>query len=433
MRLNIYHLVALQGCTGLAVMVFGPVWALLADRKVLRRKTLLVMGFAGWGLTSILMAMLAHDFQGLLLLRFVRTAFLCSGAPIAQSIIGGSVSPELQGRCFSWLALSGGLAVILTSHLSTAISEQPMLGFAGWRFGLLSMGLLSLALSFVTLLTMQEPSGKCAIDDFLPGSVNFLVALRNLKDHWQLRSFRLLCLLGSCCSFSWQVMLFSTLYFQYRGLTDWQAGFATSCGYIGDLVATLFGGALSDALHRRYSLHGRLYLAQASLACTLPVVLGIFVTLPRHGVVSASPYAVLMFLFGLSVGSCVSAVNKPLLSQIAPASHSASIVAWEQTLESTIGTMWAPAAILGLQRIAGYHASHVAIPQMSMGLRDHNANALAFVIFSFMAVAYVCAVAGYTALHWTLSHDLAERASGCKKAHAIEKAHATEKTSLLSA
>ena len=51
-------------------------------------------------------------------------------------------------------------------------------------------------------------------------------------------------------------MLFSTLYFQYRGLTDWQAGFATSCGYIGDLVATLFGGALSDALHRRCSLHG---------------------------------------------------------------------------------------------------------------------------------------------------------------------------------
>jgi len=426
MRLNIYHLTIMQGSTGLAAMIFGPMWALLVDRRILSRKTLLVLGSAGWGFTSLLMSNFARDFSMLLSLRFVCTAFLCSGAPIAQSIIGGSVAPEMRGRCFSYLAISGSVAMILTSHFSTALSEQevfwtPSGPVAGWRFGLALVGVLSLLFAAVTSVTMKETSLRGADDDHL-GSVNMLIAFRNLRDHWKLRSFRLLCILGSCWSFSWQVMIFSTLYFQYLGLSNWHAGMATACWHLGDLVANLGGGPISDALHRRYSLRGRLYLAQGSLTCTLPVLFGIFVVLPRYGVVSGTPYAALMFLFGLSTGSCVAAVNKPLLSQIAPAPHIASIMAWEQTLENAIGAVWAPAALLGLMKMADYLPASMHTDGMPGQLREHNANALAFIILSFTTVAYTCTIAGYTALHWTISQDLAE----CD-----DKLSINEKTSLL--
>lgn len=434
MHLNIYHLTIMQGSAGLAVMIFGPVWALLVDRKILGTKTLLVIGSAGWGLTSLLIASCANDFARLLSLRFICTAFLASGAPIAQSIIGSMVAPEMRGRCFSYVAVSGSVAVIMTSNLSTAISEQHVMGLAGWRFGLICVGLLSLAFSAVTSVKMQEPSGKGAIEEHLPGSVNVFIALRNLRDHWQLRSFRLLCMLGSFCSFSWQVMIFSTLYFQYRGLPDWQAGLVTSCWHAGDLLANMAGGAISDALHSKYSTRGRLYLAQASFSLTLPVLVGIFVILPRCGVVAATPYAILMFLFGLSVGSCVAAVNKPLLSQIAPAGHIASIMAWEQTLENAIGGMWGPAAILILQSLAGYRPSNVPASQMLAAHREHNANALAFVIFSFTFVSYVCVLAGYTALHWTIPQDLGEKCTGPGGERSLgRKLAASEYSSLLTA
>merc|ERR1719453_43362 len=113
--------------------------------------------------------------------------------------------------------------MVLTSHFSTAFSETqvfwtPSGPVVGWRFGLSLVGVLSLLFAAITSSTMKELNLKGADDDHL-GSVNMLIAFRNLRDHWQLRSFRLLCILGSCWSFSWQVMIFSTLYFQYLGLS----------------------------------------------------------------------------------------------------------------------------------------------------------------------------------------------------------------------
>jgi MFS family permease len=415
LQLSVYQLVIMQGVAGFSVMFCGPMWAVLIDHRLFTRKTLLVAGSAGWGATSILIAISAHDFGKLLLLRFVCTAFLCSGAPIVQSVVGCSVAPELRGQCFSFLAMAGSIAVIMTSQLSTAISEQEIFHLNGWRFGLLCIGAASTFCSLVTYAIMQEPprdfyyDGPEAVDAWSAlaniAKLDPLLALRNLRDHWHSYSFRLLCILGSCSTFSWQVMVFATLYFQYSGFSDWQAGLATASWHFGDLCANLCGGIVSDQLHRHYGIRGRLYLAQVNVGCALPVLVALFAF---PGQLSVVPASVLMFLFGFLVGACDGAVNKPVLSHIAPTSHMASIMAWEQTLENAIGAIWGPAALLSLQSLAGYREAAIPASEMSLELRQNNANGLAFVILLFTGTACVCVVCGYTALHWTIPRDMAQ-------------------------
>lgn len=232
-----------------------------------------------------------------------------------------------------------------------------------------------------------------------------LTAFENLKSHWKVTSFRVLCLQGCCGSFAFQVMTFSTMWFQYCGVSNAQAGFIVAMQYSGGLLGAILGGVLSDFLYRTNPLHGRQYMAQVSIGCAVPVVAIIFRVLPQ-GPESTTFYIIAMFLFGLSVGTVVPGVNKPLLAQAAPRTQIASMMAWEFSLEQAFGSLWGPALVGWLASISGYKASNVAVSDMPEAARLHNVQALGFVISTFACIAYSMVFLGYTALHWTFKHDL---------------------------
>merc|ERR1719271_1229844 len=79
--LSLINLSYMQGVGAVAVMIFGPIWALVADQKLLNRKMLLVVSCTGWGFVSISIGRFVTDFWQLLALRFVNAAFLSSGIP----------------------------------------------------------------------------------------------------------------------------------------------------------------------------------------------------------------------------------------------------------------------------------------------------------------------------------------------------------------
>jgi MFS family permease len=403
--LTLINLSYLQGVGAMAVMIFGPMWALAADQRILSRKMLLAVSCTGWGCVSISIGRFVTTFWQLLALRFVNAAFLSSGIPITQYFICTLVPAEQRGRCFGFASIAGALGVIVCSQLSTTFSEEIIFGFAGWRCGLFCLGSMSLIFAALIFTFMEEPSVDEAEDSKSAGSFHASTAFRNLGEHWKVLSFRVLCIQGCFGLFAYQVMSFSTMWFQYCGLADPQAGFITACWHSGCLVGALFGGLLSDFLYKTSPLHGRQYMAQVGLSCAVPIVVIVFYILPR-GPGSMHFLCPFMALFGVSTGMIVPGVIRPLMSQIAPRSQVASMIAWEFSLEQFFGSLWGPLLVTWLSSISGYTPMDVSIAEMPASLRESNMEALAFVIRISAIFGYSCCIVGFTALHFTFKYDM---------------------------
>lgn len=424
LSLTLVGLSYMQGAGALAVMIFGPIWALLADQRVLSRKMLLVMSSTGWGLVSISIGRFVTEFWQLLALRFLNAAFLSCGIPMTQHIICSLVPPGQRGKCFGFASIAAASGVIVCSQLSTTFSEEVIMGYAGWRCGLFCLGGLSLAFSAAIYAMMEEPLDDEDVTAKEPCEI--MTVFRNLRGHWEVLSFRVLCIQGCFGLFAYQVMSFSTMWFQYCDLRDDQAGFITACWHTGCLVGALFGGLLSDFLHRTSPLHGRQCMAQAGVGCAIPIVAIVFNVLPR-GPGSVRYLAPFMALFGMSTGMVVPGVIRPIMSQVAPKTQVASMIAWEFSLEQFFGSLWGPLLVTWLSSLSGYEPTDLPVSRMPTEMRVHNMEALAFVIRTCAIFGYSCVLVGFTALHWTFKHDM-------KVIEASKVAEAAgEKTSLLKA
>lgn len=420
--LTLVNLSYLQGAGAMAVMMFGPLWAFAADQRILSRKMLLVVSCVGWGFVSISIGRFVTSFQQLLLLRFVNAAFLSCGVPMTQYIICSLVAPELRGKCFGFASIAGSLGVIVCSALSTAFSEEIVFGFDGWRFGLFCLGSLSLVFAAAIAIFMEDPRGDCE----KPGdsSLHWTTPFLRLREHWKVHTFRVMCVQGCFGLFAYQVMTFSTMWFQYCGFFDEQAGAVTAFWHIGCLLGSLFGGCMSDVLYRTMPLHGRQYMAQVGVSIAVPTIAIIFRVLPR-GPDAIRYIAPFMCLFGMSTGMIVPGVIRPMMSQIAPKTQVASMIAWEFSLEQFFGTLWGPVVVSWLTSFSGYIPTDLPVQRMPPDMRDHNTEALAFVIRTCACFGYTCVLVGFTVMHWTFPRDVT----------AIEEERMnlppTEKTSLL--
>lgn len=392
----------MEGANGVAVVVFTPIWAYIADQQILDRKMILIVSTLGWGLTSIMMGWFATSFWSLLIIRIVNTAWICSGLPITQYYVGATIPAESRGKAFGMTHIGGAFGAIVCIQFSTAYSETVLMGIAGWRFGLYFLGCLAMTWSWIMYMTIKEPPKEERTATTLTGP---LAIFGNLAEHWKVLSFRVLCCQGCFGNLAFQVMNFSTMWFQYCGLNDAQAGLISSCKSAGGLIGAVAGGILSDYLYKMYPLHGRQCIAQISAACAVPIVAIIFTFLPQ-GPDSALSFALLMFLLGCGLGMIVPGVNQPILAQTAGKNQIASMSAWEFSLEKVFGGFWGPFAISWLSAASGYEANSVKVSEMSPELRRHNVQALAFIIRSFCCVAYACVAVGYTALHWTFPRDM---------------------------
>lgn len=165
-------------------------------------------------------------------------------------------------------------------------------------------------------------------------------------------------------------------------------------------------------------------MAQVGLSVAVPTVAIIFRVLPR-GPDAIRYIAPFMCLFGMSTGMLVPGVIRPMMAQIAPKTQVASMIAWEFSLEQLFGTLWGPVVVSWLSSISGYIPTDLPVQRMPPDMRDHNTEALAFVIRTCACFGYSCVLIGLTVMHWTFPRDV----------KVIEEAKlslpATEKTSLV--
>lgn len=415
--LTMENLSKMQGSVCLAVMIWVPFWGAVIDHKVFSRKALLVLSAFGWGITSIGMGA-SQTFNVMLFLRFMNTGFLCSGLPIGQSIVTSIAAPSLRGACFSICAMFAGIGAVVSTKISTNISEEVIYGYAGWRVGLFTIGGISVAFSALLALVMQEPSADPAVkqEEWSKSSIRDVMVFLSSSVTQSCGSYSFWLIVLQCGL--WQIVLqvqpYMAMWLQYSGYSDSVVGTLTSCWRIGDMVGGAMGGFFGDAFCEWNSLHGRQRYGQMVCFAALPLLT--FVFGPTHvGRLAFLHIAVLLFGLGVFNSSWGTGVNRPVLTQVVAKSHVASTMAWKLSFESVFGFLFGPSIVVGLTTHFGFRHSDQKVSEMSESFKAQNAAALGNLILVVSLSAFFAMVLIYKAMEFTFNWDLQKQGESVTK------------------
>mmetsp|Transcript_81829 Transcript_81829/g.205909 ORF Transcript_81829/g.205909 Transcript_81829/m.205909 type:complete len:512 (-) Transcript_81829:688-2223(-) len=378
----------------------GPLWGILADRGVLRRKTILVVGAVGQGLVTISLGCVS-SLLPMILLRTLNGIFLAALRPICNGIIADVTAEQHRGKIFGrWQgAFIVGIAIV--QIVVVPISRKTILGFEGWRVAFTFVGTLSVILSSLVLCLFREPPHFHAPNEHR-GLRAVWDEVMHLFQFLRLPTFCMMILQGIFGTIPWTVMGNMVLYFQLSGIADGPAGVLGSAQAVAGIFGNVLGGMVSDVLTRRLGLHGRPLPAQISVVVGIPLNYLLFHGIPPCGTCFWG-YLCLIIGFGLFGTWAQSGTNFPVLSHIVPASSRSRVLAWEMALENSIAYALGPFAVSHLaENTFGYTFG----TQKFSGTDIHSARALGQAMVLVICVPWIVTFLVYTLMHWTYPRDV---------------------------
>lgn len=114
------------------------------------------------------------------------------------------------------------------------------------------------------------------------------------------------------------------MFFQYAGLSDWEASFTVSASWLAAMLVAPFVGCLGDAVHRRYPNKGRPVIAQSAILVRSLLMFSILYCVPKKRE-SFLLFLLLSSLIGLMAGWPGVGVNRPILTEIVLPKHRATV------------------------------------------------------------------------------------------------------------
>lgn len=383
----------------------APVWGVLADRGILRRKTLIASGCVLQGLITMILAGV-DSFAFMLVLRFFNGAFLASLRPIASGIIADTTSESSRGKVYSTVGMSLNIGMMLGSFVGTNLGRKTVLGLQGWRVSFLIIGFASILVGALTAAVMVEPA-KAFVDKAggKKGWAAVKQEFREVGSYFRLPSFCVLILQGCFGMIPWNALGYKTLFFQLGGISDMQASLIDVASQISGSVGQLLGGVIGDALAKLSRYHGRPVTAQISVLAGVPVAWCIFMQSPPEN--AFVYYLLLMVTLGLTATWCGVAVNLPILSEIVRDDRRATIMAWEGSLESSCSAIFGNAMVgILAENVFGYDLNNASADASGNDPTKTRALGSALMLVSF--VPWIMCFFSYSLLHWSYPRDLAK-------------------------
>lgn len=423
-------LLPLSAITNMAMMqaltmaVFAPLWGIFADRGVMQRKSLLVLGAILQGLVTIALAFVS-DYHVMLVLRALNGVMLASLKPIAVSMLSEVTSDTNRGKNFAWVQFSAMLGMMVGFVIGTPISRMQVAGMDGWRVAFIGIGAISVVVGALVYALMAEPPRHRPVASKVSFAAACLQEIRNLLHYFTLPSFLALIMQGCIGLVPWKALNYQTLYFQVAGLTDLQAGAVQASNFVAGALGNLLGGKIGDSFARRWPNHGRAFTAQISVVSGIPIAALLFmVPPPAQG--AFFWYLFLVVCLGLFASWCSVGVNWPILTQIVMPENRSTVMAWESAVEGSFASVVGNLAVsFFAQTLFGFDLEQQAQEAGASDIGDSNTFALGFALTMTSAVPWVICLAFYSMLHWSLPRDLRrmqEAATAAKLGDAHEKA-----------
>eukprot|EP00878_Enallax_costatus_P019399 GHUV01020468.1.p1 GENE.GHUV01020468.1~~GHUV01020468.1.p1 ORF type:complete len:515 (+),score=144.64 GHUV01020468.1:258-1802(+) len=150
---------------------------------------------------------------------------------------------------------------------------------------------------------------------------------------WMLRikTFQAIVLQGIVGCFPWQAMVFFTLWLQLTGFSDSTSSLLVATFGAGVAMGALLGGAVGDRMAKRLPNNGRVFTAQFSVACGIPLTWLLLKCLPASSFAGEPlAYACVMFCMGLTCTWAGAGCNSPIFAEIVPDELRSTIYAFDR-------------------------------------------------------------------------------------------------------
>jgi len=239
-----------------ARMIFGPIWASLADR--FGRKKILFIATGLWGLWTVA-AGFAQDSTQLFILYSIGVIGTVASEPITNGLVVDMYRSKERGRAFGILRT----IAVVASVIATPIIGQFANIDEGWRYGMFVMGGISVLSGILILLFVHEPKKHTPIAAIDPEAMkfNFRAAVGLLRTKTILFMAVQVTLTTSLVLFAF----FITYWVDDRGWTTADAALLLSVYMLGAVISGLAGGFLGDWFERRFGHRGRVMMMQGYL------------------------------------------------------------------------------------------------------------------------------------------------------------------------
>mmetsp|Transcript_2696 Transcript_2696/g.10505 ORF Transcript_2696/g.10505 Transcript_2696/m.10505 type:complete len:647 (+) Transcript_2696:128-2068(+) len=392
----------------------APMWGILADRGLLSRRAILAIGCAGWGLITVLLA-LVSSWAPMVVLRALNGVMLACLRPISNGLVPDFVLEDRRGEVYGKIQLSFDIGSMLGAMIVTPMSTQEVLGMQGWRVAFLIVGALSLVLSALVALTMHEPPSPGAKAASEGPAVSICEAWREewsrLLSYLRMPTFSLIIVQGFFGMIPWNALGYSTLFLQTAGLSSGRAALVCTIGRASTGVGHLLGGYIGDFSAARWPGHGRPLVAQLSVLSGIPVLWLMFQRIDPSPEAFAS-YCWLSVLLGLTSTWCAAGVNWPIFTEIVPAEGRSAIVAWDTALEGISGALLGNLGVATLsQQFFGYRLDDSMPSSANLGNARALGQALAWTTIVPLPFCFML----YSAMHWSYPRDLRRAAAVAKE------------------
>ncbi len=296
-----------------ARMLFGPFWAMLADKYGRKRILFIVTGV--WGIWTAL-AGLAQNFTQLLILYGIGVIGTVASEPIANGLLADLFEEDERGKAYGAIRSIATFAGLFLTPLIGQLANIEN----GWRYGLLIMGVMSMFSGILILFLVKEPKRQTAISD------DPEVGRFKLSDAARLFKNRTILLLAVNLLFVTSLVLFAFMVTYFVDVRGWQTAQATivmAMFTLGFGISSFLGGFLGDRFDKRYGPKGRVMLMQLYLvAFAVMSFVALQIDWGRGGLVY-----VVLFLFGLISAIGFSGSVLPMVSAVVPPQMSATAFA----------------------------------------------------------------------------------------------------------
>lgn len=405
----------------LTMNIAGPMWGWMCDTSFASRRQLMAMGAAGWG-TMMIFAGLASRPSMLIAARFFNGIFLASLMPLTQSWVTVHVSQETRGATFGHLAAAQTAGAILATALATSQTaakwQLGSVSVEGWRYVSFLVGALSITLSCLVRIWMEEPeppqksTASSSRDERGSATITATIKvatreiMNNLSGHWKIPTFRVIIAQGVLGTIPWNAMQFEAMFLMYVGLAPHQLFVLYLASAPASVLGPIIGGYVGDwaALRSRY--HGRIWVAMASVLAGMPCTYMMLKGLPDTVGPGIFWYVVVKSLFSATATWCLTGANRPLLNDVVEPSCRASIFAWDQALEGTVGAiMGMPLLGLVAQSVFGYMPTRSSVADMPAATRSQNMHALQSSLLVFYLLPWTLCFILYGTMHRTYKAD----------------------------
>lgn len=384
----------------------APFWGILADRGILKRRTILLVGAFGQGIVTILLAFV-DDIIPMIFLRALNGILLAALRPISNGIIADTTGESKRGKIFGRVQSALLIGMFITTLAVVPMATEQVAGFQGWRVAFVLVGTISVIVSLMIACLLEEPphhsnDGGCPAHQ-KKGCAAVVEEITSLLSFFKMPTFCVMIMQGIFGTIPWSVMGYMTLYFQLTGIDNAHVAVLSSIGPVTGAVGNVLGGLVADFLARKFHLHGRPLSAQITVAMGVPIIYTIFIGVPV-GKGNFWIYLVLNIAFGILGSWAQSGTNFPILSHIVPSEARSRVMAWECALENSIANAVGPMVVSLLAEKAFGYSFGESGDEKEIDL--DSAGALGKALTATICIPWCICFIAYSFLHWSYPRDV---------------------------